>query len=265
MGNNITIYSNPQFGKIRTMTDGKGEPWFCGRDVAQALGYANPNDAIVKHVDEEDKLVSQIATPGQRRQFAFINESGLYSLILSSKLDTARQFKRWVTSEVLPAIRKHGAYSMHGSQQTPTSDIECVRRAFIVLNIQVKELSAANDRLSHEVEELTDKAQYCDLCLQSNDCLTMTQVAKSIGMTVLELTHKLLSLGIIYKQSGQYMLYAKYARRGYASTRTQPITYNNGETGTSTYLVWTQRGARFIKEMFSCRQLSLFDNDMLPN
>lgn len=261
MENNITIYSNPQFGQIRTMTDGNGDPWFCGKDVAKALGYGEgkaPANAVATHVDTEDKGVIEMMTPGGRQRVTFINESGLYSLILSSKLESARQFKRWVTSEVLPAIRKHGAYKVLGGQQSPMTDLECVRRAFIVLNIKVNELTAANEHLSLEVKELAQKAEYCDRCLQSNDCLTMTQVAKSVNMTVHELTHKLLNLGIMYRQSGQYMLYAKYARRGFASTRTDPIKYNNGDTGTSTYLVWTQRGTRFIQEMFNCKQLSLF-------
>lgn len=262
MEKNITIFSNPQFGQIRTMTDGKGEPWFCGRDVAEALGYANPNDALAKHVDEEDKLVSQIATSGQRRQVAFINESGLYSLILSSKLDTAKQFKRWVTSEVLPAIRKNGSYALHGGHFVPLTKEEVVRQAFIVLNIQAKELTEKNQQLTEQVEELEPDAKYCRECLQSINCLTTTQVAKSINMTALELYGRLLSLGILYRQSGQYMPYAKYARMGLTSTRTQNIPRSNGQVITTTYLVWTQKGARFLRDLFRQQVVPFFTADI---
>lgn len=262
MEKDIIIYSNPQFGQIRTMTDGKGEPLFCAKDVAEALGYSNSRDAIARHVDAEDKTTVVIHDGGSnyKTQAVFINESGLYSLILTSKLEGAKQFKHWVTSEVLPAIRKHGVYSMYG-RQISMYDLECVKRAFVVLNIQNKDLREENECLKQQLEEASDKVQYCDRCLQSKECLTMTQVAQSVQMTVHELTHKLLSLGVIYRQSGQYMLYAKYNRRQYASTRTEPIKYKNGNMGTNTYLVWTQKGARFIQEMFNCKQLSLFDEN----
>ena len=115
MNNTIQIFQNPEFGNIRTMRDEKGEPWFCGKDVAEALGYSNTKDALLRHVDKTDKLGSQITTSGQARTMTFINESGLYSLILSSKLESARRFKHWVTSEVLPSIRKQGGYMVLGA------------------------------------------------------------------------------------------------------------------------------------------------------
>lgn len=107
--NNLTIFRNEQFGEIRTITKGN-EPWFVGKDVATILGYSNVRDAVYKHIDEEDKLRMQIADAGQKRDVTFINESGVYSLVFSSKLPQAKAFKRWVTSEVLPAIRKTGSY-----------------------------------------------------------------------------------------------------------------------------------------------------------
>ena len=118
--NELTIYNNPAFGDIRgTMKD--GEPWFVGRDVAKALGYGDDGkaatNAVSRHVDADDKGVTEIVTPGGKQNITIINESGLYSLILSSKLPTAKDFKRWVTSEVLPSIRKHGAYMTPGTIQ----------------------------------------------------------------------------------------------------------------------------------------------------
>lgn len=251
MEKNITIFSNPDFGQIRTMTDGKGNPWFCGIDVARALGYKQEAKAVREHVEDDDKGVSILDTPGGAQKATFINESGLYSLILSSKLDTARQFKRWVTAEVLPAIRKQGSYSLHNRPLRPMTDEEIVQRAFAILNVQVKELTADNEHLTAQVEQLTPMADYCERCLMSSDCLTTTQIAKSIGMTGPELYARLLNLGVLYRQSGQYMPYAKYARMGLTSTRTKTIERTAGDVKTKQYLVWTERGARFLREMFS--------------
>lgn len=119
MTEELQVFSNPDFGEMRGLTI-DGEPWFVGKDVAKALGYSNTADAVSKHVDDEDKLQSQNAIAGQNRNVVVINESGLYSLILSSKLPGAKAFKRWVTGEVLPAIRKTGAYryEQHGSTLT---------------------------------------------------------------------------------------------------------------------------------------------------
>ena len=110
--NALQIFENPEFGRIRTV-EVEGEPWLVGKDVAQALGYGEGKslaNAVANHVDEEDKGVTELMTPGGSQKMVIINESGLYSLVLSSKLPTARKFKRWVTSEVLPSIRKHGGY-----------------------------------------------------------------------------------------------------------------------------------------------------------
>lgn len=109
MKNDITIFKSEDFGAVRTMVIGN-EPWFVGKDVAQILGYSNPRDAVTKRVDADDKGVANCDTPGGVQKVVVINESGLYSLILSSKLPNAKDFKRWVTSEILPSIRKHGMY-----------------------------------------------------------------------------------------------------------------------------------------------------------
>lgn len=118
--NNLQIFNSPDFGQVRIVQQ-NGEPWFIGKDVAEILGYSNTKDAIAKHVDDEDKLGAQIATSGQNRNMTIINESGLYSLILSSKMPKAKEFKRWVTSEVIPAIRKTGKYEAM-AQAVPIND-----------------------------------------------------------------------------------------------------------------------------------------------
>lgn len=120
--NDLAIFENPEFGHIRGLKI-EGEPWFVGKDIAEALGYKNPQKAIRDHVDAEDKGVNELFTPGGKQNIAIINESGLYSLMLKSKLPGAKKFKRWVTSEVLPSIRKTGAYSMQGADRdAPAED-----------------------------------------------------------------------------------------------------------------------------------------------
>lgn len=118
--NNLQIFNSPDFGQIRTIQQ-NGEPWFVGKDVAKILGYERADNAIRNHVDDEDKLMHQISASGQNREMYIINESGLYSLILSSKMPKAKAFKRWITSEVIPAIRKTGKYEAM-AQAVPIND-----------------------------------------------------------------------------------------------------------------------------------------------
>ena len=227
------------------MTDEKGEPWFVGKDVAKMLGYKNVPDAISKHVDIEDKGVAKCDTLGGNQKTTIVNESGLYSLILSSKLPQAKAFKRWVTSEVLPQIRKTGGYiPLKDKDGRELSDLEIMCRATMILKRSLEE----KERL---IADLQPKADYADEVLDSVDCLTMTQVAKGLGMTVHELTTKLLQEHVIYEQSGQYMLYAPYARRQYARSRTHSWRDLFGHMHTRTYLVWTEKGRRFVHRILS--------------
>ena len=219
MNTNIQIFTSDIFGEIRTCQV-NNQIMFVGKDVATALGYSNTRDALSKHVDAEDKLESQIATSGQRRAIILINESGLYSLILSSQLPQAKAFKRWVTSEVLPAIRQTGRYEL----------------------------------TSKELRLLGAKADYCDEVLLSVDCVTTTQVAKELGMTGSELYRWLIALSIVYWQSGEYMLYADFARMGYAKSRTHSRRNRLGIWHTDRYLVWTEKGRKFLHEVFEKKE-----------
>ena len=138
----IQIFNNPEFGNIRSMEIG-GEPWFVGKDVAAALGYAKPTDAVRKRVYEEDRGISKMETPSGIQEMTIINESGLYSLILGSKLDGAKRFKRWVTSEVLPAIRKIGAYAT----DSKAAEIKMRELRVKEMNAQARLLNAETRRL----------------------------------------------------------------------------------------------------------------------
>ena len=247
MKTEIQIFKHEQFGEIRTMVDEKGEPWFVGKDVARRLGYINHRKALRDHVDEEDRKdgVTIRDSIGRDQEATFINESGLYSLVLASKLPQTKAFKRWVTAEVLPQIRKTGGYiPLKDQEGRELSDLEIMCRAMMIMKKSIEQ----KEQL---IADLQPKADYVDEVLDSVDCLTMTQVAKGLGMTVHDLTTRLLQDSIIYEQSGQYMLYAPFARRGLAATRTHTHRDLFGTVHTHTYLVWTEKGKKFIHEIIS--------------
>ena len=214
--------------------------------MAEALGYDQTDKAILRHVDEDDRTKHTVIDRKGRAQLAYvINESGLYSLILSSKLPQAKAFKRWVTSEVLPQIRKTGGYIPTKDESgRQLSDLEIMARA-----LQIQQRTIATQK--EQIADLTPKANYCDEVLGSVSCFTTTQIAKELSMTVHDLTRLLTERKVMYRQSGQYLLYADYARRGYARSRTHSFCDADGELHTRTYLVWTERGRRFIHRI--CR------------
>ena len=147
--NDLTVFENEEFGSVRTLSM-DGDPWFVGKDVATALGYAKPTDAVRKHVDSEDRGVSKTETPSGEQEVVIINESGLYSLILSSKLPNAKRFKRWVTSEVLPAIRKTGTYS--SKPETPTFEPKRTSVGEIAsLLLQIRQVQKAQGTSSRKI------------------------------------------------------------------------------------------------------------------
>ncbi len=162
MTNEIQIFNSPEFGEIRTvMID--GEPWFVGNDISQVLGYANPKGAIQKHVAEEDKLGHQFDTSGQKREMTIINESGLYSLIFGSKLESAKKFKRWVTSEVLPQLRKTGSYGMAQLPMSTQDQIKLLAQGNVELNQRVDTLNDRMDRFEKELPLFPSEAEEVSL------------------------------------------------------------------------------------------------------
>ena len=237
--NEIRIFQNQEFGAIRIMSDERGETLFCAKDVCDALGYGNSREALRKHVETEDVTKCDTHSNGGIQLTAFINESGLYSLILSSKLPSARRFKHWVTSEVLPGIRKEGGYLVARPDET---DEQVLARGILVMQTTLQ-------RRADEIARLQPKADYADEVLDSVSCLTTTQIAKELNMTGCELNRLLRTLRVQYRQSGQYLLYADYARLGYAQSRTLRIRFSNGRVKTHHYLVWTERGRYFIHRL----------------
>ena len=233
----VKIFENATFGKVRTVVI-DGEVWFIGNDVATALGYSNPQKAIRDHVDVEDKGVNESFTPGGKQQITVINESGVYSLVFSSRLPTAKAFKRWVTSEILPAIRKTGRYEM---PLTPEEEMaRGLRAAEKVLARTQLELTQAKQMVS----ELKPKATYYDLVLQNKSTLSVTKIAKDYGKSAKWMNAKLHDYGVQFKQGDQWFLYQDYAKLGYTQSTTHVIDDEHSRMMTK----WTQKGRLFIYE-----------------
>ncbi len=172
--NSLKIFENPQFGSIRTL-ELNGEPWFVGKDVAEVLRYAKPTDAVRKHVDDEDRGISKMGTPSGIQEMTIINESGLYSLILSSKLPTAKAFKRWVTSEVLPAIRRTGGYIPTTPQM---SEQEIMARAVQISMNTIKHQKEQLDRQAEQLEQQAPKVLFADSVASSSSSILVFDLAK---------------------------------------------------------------------------------------
>ena len=229
MSTEIKIFKNEMFGEIRTLVNEKGETFFVGKDVAEALGYTNTRKALQDHVDDEDKGVTKRDTLGGIQQMVVINESGLYALVLSSKLPQAREFKRWVTAEVLPQIRQTGGY-------IPTTN---PRTGEVLTESEMVE--AANKIVARTIARSN---------LPADDCLTATQVAESLDVDVKQLNHFLVDKGVMYWSYGRYKLTAKYADCGYAEERKFHYHALNGARKQRPYLVWTKQGKEFIKSIY---------------
>ncbi|HEO4360833.1 TPA: phage antirepressor KilAC domain-containing protein [Streptococcus agalactiae] len=233
--------------EVRTVTV-DNEPWFVANDVANVLGYSNQRDALSKHVDGEDKitLTSQNATLENipNRGLSAINESGLYSLILSSKLPQAKDFKRWVTSEVLPTIRKHGMYAVDDLLDNPDIAIATFQRLKEErqLRLQAQEEVAQKNQI---IQELQPKATYYDLILQSESLVAISVIAKDYGMSAKKLNSLLHELRVQYKQGNTWLLYQKYASKGYTQSKTHPIDAERSKMHT----YWTQKGRLFIYDL----------------
>lgn len=242
---------------VRTVTI-NDEPYFVGKDVAEILGYSNSKDALAKHVDAEDKQViqrSQNATLENipNRGLTIINESGLYSLILSSKLPQAKEFKRWVTSEVLPAIRKHGGYLTDSKIQEALQDPDTI----IKLATQLKEERAKVGRLQIELEEAQKQARYLDLIIESKGAVRVSQIAADYGMSAKQFNKNLHELGIQHKVNGQWILYKKHMGKNYTDSATFDYQDKHGQNQVNMTTTWTQKGRLFLYEL-------LKDNGILP-
>lgn len=249
--NELQIFENADFGSVRTLMI-NAAPYFVGKDVADILGYQNGSRDINRHVDEEDRRKEMLFDGNQDKETILINESGLYSLILSSKMPNAKKFKHWVTAEVLPSIRKTGGYIVGQEQLT---DAELMAKALMVAQKtiearmeEVKSLKMLNAVQQQQIAELNPKATYYDLVLQCPDLISVTEIAKDYGKSAKWLNKILSENKVQYKQRGVWLLYQKYAEKGYTSTKKEPFIDAKGIQHTKPHTYWTQKGRLFLYE-----------------
>lgn len=209
--NEIQTFNNPDFGEVRTISL-DGEPWFVGKDVAERLGYEKPTDAVRKHVDEEDRGISKMESPSGSQNMTIINESGLYSLVLSSKLPTAKAFKRWITSEVLPSIRKHGAYMTQETLQAAITNPDYLLQIVTALKEETdkrKALEVKNSQLAVANQVMQPKADYFDELVERNTLTNFRETAKELNVPQKKFVSFLLDHKYIFRdQKGKLQPYA---------------------------------------------------------
>lgn len=240
----LTKFQNESFGSVRVATI-NGDVFFVGKDVAEILGYTNPSKALMDHVEEEDKLNNEsLLSLGQRGGW-LINESGLYSLILSSHMPKARQFKRWVTTEVLPSIRKHGLYATNELLQNPDFLIQALEELKAERAMR-KEFEVKALIQSQQIAELQPKANYCDIVLSCQDAVNISVIAKDYGMSAKKMNRLLHELGIQFKQGRIWLLYQQYAECGYTKTSTSTYQNSAGQECSAVHTKWTQKGRLFL-------------------
>lgn len=272
MDNNIKVFENSEFGKVRTVVL-NNEPWFIGKDVAEILGYSNTNKAIQVHVDDEDKFIRSSRGTEMGKLFTslkemqeklgrqdnwFISESGVYSLIFGSKLPTAKKFKRWVTSEVLPTIRKHGAYMTEDTIKKVIAEPDFIIKLATELKKeqeQNKQLTETCSQQQQVIGELKPKADYVDKILKSDSLVTITQIAKDYGMSGQGMNKVLHDLHIIYSCNKQWLLYSQHQAKGYTFSETVDIPREDGTTKVVMNTKWTQKGRLFLYETLKKRNL----------
>ncbi|MCQ9371632.1 phage antirepressor KilAC domain-containing protein [Corynebacterium sp. 35RC1] len=231
----LQVFTNDAFGTIRTVEQ-EGKVYFCGRDVATALGYKDPTNAIKQHC-KGVAIHHPLATAGGMQNIRFITEGDLYRLIFSSKLPAAQDFEAWVVDEVLPTIRRHGVYAI---DELLDND-EFLEHAIIQLRSERAKRLAAEQALL----EATPKVTYYDIVLQSPDAVPITLIAKDYGLSARKMNQLLHELGIQFKQSGVWVLYQAHAGNGYTDTKTHLVAEGR-HTRLHTY--WTQKGRLFIYE-----------------
>lgn len=229
----LQVFTNEAFGTIRTV-EYEGKVYFCGRDVASALGYANTGKAIEDHCCGGPFCYPIVNALGHTQEMRFISEGDLYRLIFSSELPAARDFETWVVDEVLPAIRRCDVYTFDEHLENDKL-LECVI-------IQLRSERAKRLVFEQELLEAAPKVAYYDVVLQSDSLLTITEIAKDYGVSAKRLNLLLHDAGIQFRQSGRWFLYAQFAGKGY----TQSKTYAYDEGKTRTHMYWTQKGRLFV-------------------
>lgn len=235
----LQIFKNEEFGTVRTIEQ-DGKVLFCGTDIATALGYSKPYNAISMHCRYALKQgTPHPQSPSKQIEMTFIPEGDVYRLIAHSKLPGAEKFERWVFDEVLPSIRKTGGYI---AGQESLSDDELLTKALLVAQRKIEERNKLIASQKQIIGELTPKAEYVDLILNNKGLVTITQIAKDYGMSGSKLNRILADLHIQYKQSGQWLLYSEHQNKGWTHSKTINITRSDGRDDVVMETKWTQKG-----------------------
>ena len=253
--NDILIFKNPQFGEVRTAGTADN-PMFCLSDVCKACGLST--NGISRRL--QDDVISNhpiVDSLGRTQQALFVNEDGLYDVILDSRKPEARQFRKWITSEVLPSIRKSGGYMVDHADET---DDELMARALRIANETLerakrkteqmerenKRLQCENEVKQGQIEALQPDADYTRKTLASTTTWNTNIIAKEMGMSAVTLNKRLEMIGVQYKQHGVWVLSCSYTGKGYTENQTYPYIKSDGSVGTRIQMEWTENGRRFL-------------------
>lgn len=254
--NELQIINNAEFGELRTIEENE-KVLFCGSDVAKALKYTRPNDAITAHCRYTVKRsIPHPQSPDKQIEMLFIPEGDVYRLICHSKIESAERFEKWVFDDVLPTIRRHGMYATNELLDNPDLLIEAATR----IKVQREKIAALETTVavqSQQLAEAAPKVSYYDLILNCKDLISISKIAKDYGMSAVKMNDLLRDMGIQYRQGNVWLLYQKYAAQGYTSTKTHEYIGSDGTNHAKTATYWTQKGRLFIYN-------KLKDNDIVP-
>lgn len=268
--NEMQVFNNPEFGSIRTIKV-NGEPWFVLKDVCEAFGETNYR-RVAGRLEDDEKGVSQITTPGGKQNMTIVNESGLYSALFAMQPEKARgvcdeyiakrqaqlrQFKRWVTSEVLPSIRKTGSYAL-------PKDYPAALRALADAEEQKLKLLAENQRQAQAIADFEPIRQYVDEILESQSAMATSQVAADYDLSAKALNKILYEAGIQRNVNGQWILYKRYMGKGYTKSKTIQFIRSDGRYDSTLQTQWTQKGRMLIHEVLTSRGIQAV-MDRKPN
>ena len=242
MENKLEIFRNENFGEIRAKSI-NDEPYLCLVDVCKILEISNASQ-LKSRLNKDGVIISEVIDSlGRSQEATFINESNLYKVIFQSRKQEAEKFTEWVTSEVLPTIRKNGGYI---ANQENISDEEYIARALVLAERKINEKEQILLQKEAEIREMKPKVNYYDQILQNKSTVTITSIAKDYGMSGIEMNQLLHEYGIQYKQSQQWFLYAPYQGKGYVQGKTHKFYHNDGTPGSQINTEWTQKGRKFI-------------------
>lgn len=252
---NLQIFNNNEFGEIRT-TVINNEPYLMLNDVCKILEIKNPRD-IKSRLNSKGVDTTDILTEGGNQQATFINESNFYKVVFQSRKPQAEKFTEYVTSEILPSIRKHGMYAKDELLDNPDLLLDVIQK-YKAEREEKLQLQSVNKKQQQIIGELKPKADYLDRILRNKGLVTITQIAKDYGMSGTEMNKLLHTLKVQFKQSGQWLLYVDHQGKGYTHSETIDITRSDGTPDVKMNTKWTQKGRLFLYEL-------LKENEVYPD